>query len=227
MSPIKIFIADDHQIIIDGIKGSLAMYDDLLYAGQAADEQELFSRLNNNIDVLLLDVLGEEHECLKMIQKIKSEHPTIHIIVLSINKNYSFAQKVIEYGARGFISKNIGLSDIFNTIRSIVKLPSQTVIILPDPDPTDEEREQVKASLTPRQLQVISLLCKGCKNNEEIADFLTKINKRTIGAEGVKTHRRDIRTRLKKFGVTNDASLGYWIAKWDLLDGSELSSTED
>ncbi len=223
--PIKVFIADDHQAIIDGFKNLLAHEEDLSFGGEALNASELKQRINNNIDVLLLDVFDEEPEFLCLIKELSSKYPLLKILILSGRENLLFAQKTIECGAKGYISKVLRSKDIYNTVREVHKFPSMTILKLPNSDPVDDEGMEVKDLLTPRQLQVISLLCKGFRNNEEIAEFLGKINKKTIKAGAVQSHRRDIRARLRDYGITNDTSLGYWTAKWNLLDGNELSST--
>lgn len=225
----NVFIADDHQAIVDGIKSNLRQEDDLKYVGQANNVPELRNRLKSDIDVLLLDVfLEDKNEFYDLIQEIRTQHPNLCILILTKNKSLKFAERTVSHGARGFLSKTLGLQDIFQSIREAIRFPHMTIVKIPYPDTVEEDRDRMLELLTPRQLQVISLLCKGCKNNEEIADFLYKINKRRITAEGVKAHRRDIRKRLKDdFEISNDTSLGYWVGKLNLLDGSELSSTED
>lgn len=223
----QVFIADDHQAIVDAIKVQIENEQDLAYKGAAVNQQELINRLNEQVDVLLLDVICDEPEFLALIRSIMDKYPLIRILILSGKEDLLFAQQTVECGARGYISKALGLADICSAIRKIYRFPNLNLIELPNVKPSDYERLEVKKLITARELQVISLLCKGF-TSEKIADFLSKINKdKTIMVSTVKAHRKNIRTKLRDYDVTNDASLGYWIAKWDLLDGTELSTPEN
>ncbi len=225
---IKVFISDDHQAIIDGLKNLMGHEKDLIYSGEARSETELKTKLKNkDIDVLLLDPFDYGKNFIKLVEYLSQEHTCMRILILSGEENLPFAHKTIKAGARGYVSKALRYKDIYETIRDIYHFPDQTPVKLTKTAPIDKSGPMVKELLTHRQIQVISLLCKGYKNNEEIADFLSHINKKHISAGSVQAHRRDIRAKLRDFGITNDASLGYWTAKWDLLDGSELSSSED
>ena len=222
--PINVFIADDHQSIIDAFKAVLNREPDLSYIGAAIDKDELLNRLNGKIDVLLLDILVKGSDFLELIQDLLSNNPKLRILILSAHENLGFAKQTIEAGARGYLSKVLGVRDICNAIREVYRYPHMTLIKLPHPDTSKDERDEIERLLTKREIQVISLLCKGFPNNKEIAEFLSKINRKEISADTVQAHRRNIRAKLRDYGVTNDASLGYRAAIWGLLDGSELSS---
>jgi len=225
---INVFIADDHPAIVDNFKKMFAHEKDLNFIGEAHDEQELQSRMSEKTDVLLLDVfeMGTKN-FLCLLKEIARKFPLLKILILSGKENLGFARQTIEAGANGYLSKGLKSQEISHSIKDVYKFPSMTLLKLTNPDPDEEEGQKVKQILTPRQLQVISLLCRGFKNNEEIAGFLGKINNKPIKAGAVQAHRRDIRAKLREFGITNDASMGFWTAKWNLLDGSELSSSED
>ena len=147
------------------------------------------------------------------------------MLILTNNDSISFAKKLTDGGANGFLNKMLGIREIFESIREAHNYPNRKILRLPRSEPNDLEREEVKDLISARELQVIALLCRGFKNNAEIADLLSSINPGDIIVPmTVQTHRRNIRKKLRDYGVTNDTSLGYQVAKWDLLDGSELSS---
>lgn len=222
---IQVFIADDHQSVIDSFKTTLAQQEDLAFSGSAKDEHELLKRINDRVDVLLLDIiLKEKTVFLSLIKEVLKKCPTLRILILSATEDLYFAQQTIEAGVRGYLAKSLSIRDIFSAIHDVFAYPNMTILKLPNPNTTESDLENVRSLITPREMQIISLLCKGFKNNEEIAEFLVKINRKEISPIVVQTHRRNIRYKLRDFGITNDTSLGYWIGRWDLLDGSELSS---
>lgn len=228
--PINVFIADDHQSIIDLFIASFAKKEEFNYAGKATSIEELVDRLRHKasmIDVLILDTFGTRQEFLEELKKLTDAHPDLPIIILSGTEDLQFAQQLIDGGAHGYVSKILGFEDICNSIKMVHQNPDMRVLNLPVSGAEDSDRDEIDKLLSPREKQVISLLCKGFKNNEEIAEFLSSINQQKIFPTTVQTHRRNIRLRLRDYGITNDTSLGYWIGIWKLLDGSELSSTKE
>ncbi len=224
---VRVFIADDHRLIIDAIKRKLIQEADLAYAGSAENEEELLRRLNDKVHVLLLDIILEEPEFLDLVQKIKNKNPHIRTLILTGKEDLAFAEACLENGACGYIAKALSLEEICGAARKAFRYQNMNIIELPNPKHVDQDRKDAMELITPRERQVISLLCKGFKNNAEIARFLTKINRSVITELTVATHRKNIRRKLNPFGITNDSSLGFWTAKWELLDGTELSTVPE
>ena len=224
---IRLFVAEDHSFIIDAFKTRLGRETDLEFSGSARNLTELFERLNGKSDVLLFDNIVEgrdETAFLNAITKIAKDQKQIKVVVFSVSSNLNFAKKAMEAGASGYLSKSLNMDEICEAVRKVYK--GRNVLDLSDDDDSDSEDEELKKLFTFRERQVICLLCKGF-NNPDIADLLGKINKRPMSASTVETHRRNIRKKGQLFGITNDASLGYMVAKFDILDGSELSTDED
>ena len=225
--PIRVFITDDHQTIADGIKMNCVNSDTFEFAGRAKDIEALtpiLSQRSDKIDVLLLDTFGTDREFVQEVKTLNRDYPHLPILILTSNDNIHFARRLMDNGARGFLHKMLGIREIFESIKEVYTYPNRQITRLPLANPDASEREEVKKLLTQREIQVIALMCRGFRNNEEIADLLSSINNKVLLPGTVQTHRRNIKKKLRDFGITNDSSLGYWVCKWDLLDGDELSS---
>lgn len=227
-SKISVFIADDHPAIITGIKDYLIRKEDFIFSGSASQIEEMLEALNGRVNVLLLDVfLDDTDEFCELVKSLRNQYPAMRILILSGKDNLHLAKSTIENGANGFISKVLNTEEISHAIHEVYRYPDMKLIKIPSPMGTDKMEGEVKDLLTPREKQVISLLCRGFPNNREIAEILTGINGDRIMAATVQGHRRNIRAKLRDYGVTNDTSLGYWTAIWQLLDGTELSSSDE
>lgn len=228
---INVFIADDQTFLVDAFNICIQTTEDIVFAGSAASPDELRSRLKNKkVDVLLLDFFPEKADFLELIREISSQYPMIRILILSGRHKqfYALSKEGIEAGAQGVIDKAKELSLILDSIRKVFYSPGLRIIDYTDPDGEGKIGYQVREELLKGEsktvaLPIISLLCKGFRNNDEIANLMNSLLGRDLKAATVQKHRSNIMRKLKKFGVTSLTSLGFWVAKWNLLDGSELS----
>ena len=224
---IRVFIAEDHSFIIDAFKTRLDRETDLEFSGSAQNLTELFERLNGKTDVLLFDNIADDRNetvFLKAISKVAQDYSPVKVVVFSMKGTFKLAEKSMKNGANGYLSKSLGMDEICDAVRNIAK--GKNVIVIPDDNVDEDDDEEFKKLFTFRERQVIVLLCRGF-NNPEIAEFLAKINKRPMSSSTVETHRRNIRRKGQPFGITNDASLGYVVAKFNILDGTELSTDDE
>lgn len=220
------FIADDHSFIVDVLRAKFSQDKDFEFIGRASDMEELFARLNDNVNVLLLDKIKDEiPEMLVAIEKVQELFPAIKVVLLTGKEDLDFAKQALEKGAKGYLSKSLSMEEVFHGLRKIYA--GGIVIDLGKVNPLrEDEYLQAKELITPREKQVIALLCRGLRT-KKIAELLTQINDKNIEPGTVEVHKRNIREKLKGYGVTNDASLGYWACQHNLLDGIELSSNSD
>jgi len=222
---IRVFIADDHSFIVDVLKSKFSQDQDFAFAGRASSMEELFSRLNKQANLLLLDMMGEIPEMLAAIGKLQELFPAVRVALLTGKEDLSFAKMALEAGAKGYLSKSLSMEEVCQDLKKIHA--GGIVIDLGKVSPyQDDECAQAKKLITPTEKQVIALLCKGFRA-KEIAELLTSINRRNMEPATVEVHKRRIREKLKDYGITNDASLGYWACQCKLLDGNELSSESE
>src|SRR5690348_10460707 len=114
----RLFLADDHVIIRQGIKRALT---DMTVVGEASTAAELLNRLPRHLcDVLLLDLAlpGESGICL--IPKIKALCPRVRIIVFSMFSEPEYARHALEAGAAGYVLKTASMKELRDAIRHVI-----------------------------------------------------------------------------------------------------------
>ncbi len=200
MTDLKIFIADDHQILIDGIISFFNELEGFKVIGYANDGLNLLNDIAiKTPDVILLDLNMPKLDGLSTLKKLKENYPNIKVIILS---NYHQSQLIKEtkaLGADGYVLKNGSKSDLLNAISAVSEgkayfaeeeLVQDTKLVF-----TDEFMK--KHQLTKREVEIIRLVCQEL-NSKEIADKLF------IAEFTVTTHRRNI---LSKLAIKNTPGL--------------------
>ncbi len=157
MSRIRILIVDDHELVRQGLNLLLGSDPRFSVIG-AADNLAAGVRLATaqNPDVLLLDIAMSDGSGLDTIPAFLSASPTTAVLMLSMYDEPEIAQRALRLGALGLVSKTCSREDLCAAIRQAAR----------------GKAIRPSTLLTPRECQILSLLCLG-KNNEEIAECLS------------------------------------------------------
>lgn len=188
----SIYIVDDHQIIIDGLKGIISSFNDLIIAGEANDVEKASVEIERlQPDIALLDIrIPQGTEGLKLLQWVVKKKLATKVIILSMHHDIRLTNDARNYGAKGYLLKNTGKDELFLAIHTVLK--GGTYFYEP---PALEDAQQIV--FTPKEQEVIKLIIAG-KSSQEISSELN------ISDETVKVHRRNIRS---KTGTTNTIEL--------------------
>ncbi|HEU5101464.1 MAG TPA: response regulator transcription factor [Roseiflexaceae bacterium] len=190
---IRILIAEDQRIVREGLRAVLEDEDEIEIVGEAANGQEaieLFTKLLP--DVVLMDLQMPVIDGPEATRRIRELSPDAHILVLTTYATDEFIFKALRAGARGYLLKDASVDDLLGAIRSVHA--GQTLLA-----PAVAARLVVGVStgapeaLTPRELEVLTLLGQG-RSNIEIASMLS------IAPRTAKVHVQNI---LSKLGATN------------------------
>ena len=194
---VTIVLADDHQIVRDGIRMVLEAEPDFEVVAEAGDAEEA-SRyvLGHKPTVLVLDLNMPGKPSLELLPEIIERSPNTAVIVLTMQSEPAFARQALTTGARGYVVKHSAARELVEAIRVVIggdtyinpQLGAR-VASEPPPGPPDD--------LTPRERDVLGLLALGYMN-PEIAEQLV------ISVRTVETHRANIH---RKTGVTSRAEL--------------------
>lgn len=215
MEIVKIVIADDHQLFIQGLK-SLLNYEDeevsFKVVGIANDGNEALELLKRaNADVLMLDLNMPEKDGLDILVQVKEQFPTLRILALTMYDETKIVKTAFKAGVDGYALKTIGRDELINAIKEIltgrtyfgegVKLNDPLAMLTnknieKKPDPF-EDRFIKKYNLTKRELEILRLITLAL-SNKEIAKELF------ISDQTVSVHRKNI---MRKLGVSNTAGL--------------------
>ena len=197
----KILIADDHEIVRDGIKLLLSDLSEDLSVVEAADRSQVLESLSNNpdIDLVLLDLYMPGVTDLGLLTEVCNGYSHIPVIILSATDDARVMQRVIDRGAAGFIQKSAAHAVMSSAIQLVlsggVYIPP-AMLHQPDAGAADIPARMTPASqldLTPRQIEVLKLLGEG-KSNKTIARELG------LSAHTVKIH---VTAIFKVLGVNN------------------------
>lgn len=209
---IKVALADDHEIIRNGIKMVLENESQINVIWEASDGQETLDKMNEmQPDVLIVDIRMPMLNGLEVTQKLKQKDPSIKILVLTMHDDSEYIIKSLEYGADGYILKDTNKiefikavkmvndgqkyysGDVSTTIVNYLSNPKATLATNQGQSKNDHKDYQ----LTRRELEILKMIYDGVPN-KEIAEVLGK-SVRTI-----ETHRFNI---MKKVEVNNITEL--------------------
>jgi DNA-binding NarL/FixJ family response regulator len=203
----KVFITDDHYMVVEGIRSMLLLEKNIEWMGHAMNAASCLAFLHRQQpDVLLLDINLPDKSGIDLCKEIKEKYPDICILGLSSFNQQSYIQKMIQNGASGYVLKNASGEEIKRAIESAMKgvtfLSSEAMVTM------RENRDAQVPVITRREKEVLKLIAEGL-TNKEMAEKLF------ISTTTVDTHRNSL---LSKFNVKNTANLVRMAAQFNLLN---------
>lgn len=201
---IRLGIADDHQIVIDGLSALLKDKSAVQIVCTANNGKDMLRLLDENeIDILLTDVMMPGMSGLELASEVKYRHPDIKIIALSMNGEGIIVDQLINQASiAGYLLKQTDVHELTAAIQKVynggIYFPDTILNAL---EAQSRLRQQVDtAHLTQREKEIIALMEKDL-SNKQIADQLD------ISVRTVETHRKNI---FRKTGTNNVLSLVKW-----------------
>jgi DNA-binding NarL/FixJ family response regulator len=195
----RVLIADDHRLIVEGIKRALEEADDFEVVGEASSGSQVLPLVGRtNPDIVLLDLRMPGADGLTCLAQIKKRYPEIKVVVLSVSTDESVIQTVLMRGASAYIVKSINPIDLPSALRQAVEGTMYSAIGLPEPG----ESAAKAAGLTEREAAILSALARGL-SNEAIGKELW------VAEQTVKFHLTNIYRKLGVSNRTEAARLAY------------------
>lgn len=201
-NPIRILIADDHEISRIGIRRLLSSAADIEVVAETvngAQTIDLARTLKPNL--ILMDVLMPQVSGIEAAQRIKAEMPECNIIMVSSAEDQTSIQRAIYAGADGYLSKEVTSNELIEAIRKVMlgeRVYSRTVLAQLEGTPSETRSSDTPPiSLTKREEEIVALVAKGL-TSQDIGKKLF------ISPRTVETHRARI---MDKLGVNNAAGL--------------------
>lgn len=194
---IKLFIVDDHYMVIEGIHSLLQKENDIEWMGHATNAESCLGYLQQQLpDVILMDISMPGMSGIELCREVKEKYPAVFVIGLSTFNQQSFIQKMMENGASGYVLKNATREELIEAIQTVMKgkeflsFDAATALRKPEIQPS-------VPLITRREKEVLELIADGM-TNVEIAQKLF------LSSTTVDTHRKNL---LAKFEAKNTASL--------------------
>ncbi len=202
---IKVFIVDDHYMVIEGIHSMLINEKSVEWMGHAMNADSCMAFLQNQQpEVILMDINLPGKSGVELCAEVLSLYPSIKVLGLSTFNQLSFIEKMIESGASGYLLKNASRDEITKAIEGVVRGEKY---FSNDVSNLLEIKIQTYPSITRREKEVLGLIAEGL-TNPQIAEKIF------VSVTTVDTHRKNL---LMKLEAKNTADLVRLAFKYELL----------
>ena len=199
MSTVKVIIADDHKLIIDGLKALLGNAPGVRIIAEAENGLQLVEQARIlEPHLVITDIDMPVMSGIDAVKQLRKEFPELKILVLTMHKDKSFYTKMKEAGANGYIHKNIDKEELLFAIHKVSSGKEYTSTeIHEEPEAPAIPAAVTADALTKREIEILIHIAEGL-TNAEIG------NKLFISDRTVDTHRTNI---MRKLNVNNVAGL--------------------
>lgn len=190
--PIRLFILDDHQVVIDGLQSLLREHDDIRIVGTAlSGEEALRHTALASADVAMIDIGMSGMNGIDVAAAVRERHPAIKVLMLTLHDQRAMILESVKAGATGYLLKNAGQQELLTAIHRVAggKKYFSSEVAATIVDDAHTKSEIAHEILTEREIEITKLLLEEL-SCAEIGDKLY------ISARTVETHRRNIMHKL-------------------------------
>jgi two-component system invasion response regulator UvrY len=208
---IRILIADDHPIVRQGLRRIVEADPGLAIAGEAGDAEALLAALDRTAtDLVLLDVSMPGGLFLETLQELRTQHPSVRVLVLSVHPEDQWAVRALRAGASGYLTKDHSPEQLLEAIRRVYRGGKYVSPTLAEhlAQHIDEGGQRAPHELlSDREFEVMRRLGSGLTVSQIASEL-------SISAKTVSTYRTRI---LEKMAVGSNAELVRYAARYGLI----------
>jgi len=196
---VRIIIADDHPLVRNGLKTVLHTMPGFQVVAEAENGLQLLQLINNQRpDVVLIDISMPHLNGLEALQKLSIQYPELKLIVLTMHEEPEYILKSLSSGAQAYLLKNVEPDELQKAILTVAKggkyfNPTVSSIVMENLSRPEADEE----TLTPREMEVLRLICRGMSNHQIASELF-------ISIRTVEKHRVNV---LRKMQALNTADL--------------------
>ncbi|CAN5611921.1 response regulator transcription factor [soil metagenome] len=203
---IRVLIADDHNVFVEGIESLITGAPDIKVTERCYTVKSVIERLSQTaVDVVLLDIsFPQVDDGLGLCEHITRNYPKTKVVALTMHDDASLIKRVVKKGAKGYLLKNTTKNELLQAIQTVYHEKQYfndiiMHILLNDGPKTRKSTAGVgvKPNLTPRESEVLTLIAQGLTTQQMATQLF-------VSAKAVEFHRSSL---LLKFGVPNTALL--------------------
>lgn len=215
---IKIHLADDHQVLIDGMLAVLKTNNNFEVVGFSLNGENLVERVaKNGTDILVMDINMPEKDGIQVLREFNEKGFTCKVIVLSSYDDAKLIKEVVKLGASGYLTKQCAGENIIDAIRTVAEGEqyfSSTIkdkifnIFTNNSQNHVMTADEIISSITVRELEILNLISQE-KSGKDISEMLD------ISVNTVETHRKNL---MKKLNVKSSVGLVVFAAKHNLIE---------
>ena len=195
---IKVFIVEDHMVVVEGIRSLLENERDFEVVGNAETGASCLRFFQaNTADVILMDINLPDINGIQLCKEIKENYPGIMVLALSTFNQGTYVNKMMESGASGYLLKNAGRHEIIQALHDVVKGKTYLSFEAGQALKSATLSNPQQPLLTKREKEILLLITEGL-TNIQIGEKLF------ISIDTVESHRKNL---YNKLGVKNTATL--------------------
>jgi two-component system response regulator DevR len=171
MTPIRVFVVDDHELIRRGVSQAFEQEDDFEVVGSAGSVRETLETIGlKGPDVALLDLRLPDGDGIELCREIRSRHPSIKCLLFTSFADDEAVLQAVMAGASGFVLKDIDVARLIDDIRGIASgrslLEPETIQIVLERASLGSVHDQRAQALTDQERKVLLLVGEGLTNRE-------------------------------------------------------------
>ncbi len=215
---IKIHLADDHQVLIDGMLAVLKTIPYFEVVGFSLNGENLVERVaKNDAHVLVMDINMPEKDGIQVLREFNETGFTCKVIILSSYDDPKLIKEVIKLGASGYLTKQCAGENIVDAITTVAMGNQYFSASIKDKifnvftDNTQNQGlniEETISNITGRELEILNYICEE-KSGKDISEILN------ISPNTVETHRKNL---MKKLKVKSSVGLVLFATKHNLIN---------
>jgi two-component system invasion response regulator UvrY len=209
---IRVFIADDHAIVREGLKQILAESPDIIVAGEAEnglDAVRLFRKARCH--VMLLDISMPDRNGIEVLKQVKKEHPEMAVLMLSMHREDQYAIRSLKAGAAGYLTKQSAPRELVVAIRQVAggqKYVSAALAQALAAQVGEDHEALVHDTLSDREFQTLTMIASG-KTVGQIAGELS------LSVKTISEYRSRLLVKMK---LKNSAELTHYAIRNGLVE---------
>jgi len=205
---VRVFLVDDHSVVIEGIYSLLQNVNDIEIVGYATSAANCLDFLKQHCtDVILMDISLPDLNGIELCKLVKQKWPEVQVLTLSTFNQGTYVRKMIEAGACGYLLKNAGKQELIDAIKTVVR---GKTYFSPDAHQALKTVLQFQNDIPPltkREKEVLALIAEGLTNSQ-------MAEKLFISVDTIDSHRKNLYTKLN---VKNTAMLIRFASEKHLL----------
>jgi DNA-binding NarL/FixJ family response regulator len=198
---IRLVIADDHELIREGVKKILRPCPDLKLVGEAADLKQAIALVAQvHPDVLVLDITLPDYDGLDGLAELRRHFPALRVVMLSMHPEERYAMAAMRAGAYGYVSKAMASAELVEAVRRAAEgrpWHGRRMAELQAREAASPHAAPAHALLTPREAEIVALIGAGLQVKQVAAEL-------GISISSVNTYRTRI---FRKMGLSSNAAL--------------------
>jgi DNA-binding NarL/FixJ family response regulator len=208
--PTRVLLADDHDILRQGLVLLLTMRPDIQIVGEARTGKEALDlALEQQPDVVVLDISMPDMDGLHVCYQIRQQLPATQVLILTMHESEEYFLQALRMGAAGYLVKKAAPHELQDAVQAVAhggaflypglaKALVRAYINTPFPPNTapSTELDRTLRLLSPRELEILTLVAEG-HTNQEIADRLS------LSIKTVQAHRANVMDKLALRDITH------------------------